>query len=135
MRVYVAGRYAERALLRELAQALGRRGHEVVSRWLTEHTAVRMGDIGQARDYALEDLLDIQRADLFVLVGSRPSQSGGRHVEFGYALALGKRMCVIGKRHNIFHCLPQVKVFASTQDFMYWLDTITGRIRPEVMRP
>ena len=34
---------------------------------------------------------------------------GGRHVEFGMALALGKPIFVYGHKENIFHYLPQVE--------------------------
>lgn len=44
------------------------------------------------------------------------SRRGGRHVEFGGALALGKRLIVIGHRENIFHCLPQVEFFGCWED-------------------
>jgi hypothetical protein len=34
---------------------------------------------------------------------------GGRHVEYGLALGLGKRLIICGPRENIFHTLPQVE--------------------------
>ena len=36
---------------------------------------------------------------------------GGRHVEFGLALAWGKGVVVVGPRENVFHTLPQVEHF------------------------
>lgn len=39
---------------------------------------------------------------------------GGRHVEYGIALARGVRVIVVGFRENIFHWLPQVEFH---QDF------------------
>ena len=38
-----------------------------------------------------------------------PSTSGGLHAEFGMALALRKRLILVGPRENIFHTLPQVE--------------------------
>ena len=46
------------------------------------------------------------------------SARGGRHVEFGLALAAGKRLCIVGPRENIFHFLPRVEVFRSTDDLV-----------------
>lgn len=43
---------------------------------------------------------------------------GGRHVEFGLAVALGKRLIVIGHRENLFHHLPAVEFFESPQEMM-----------------
>lgn len=36
---------------------------------------------------------------------------GGRHVEFGMALAMDKRLVVVGPRENVFHLLPAVEQF------------------------
>jgi len=41
------------------------------------------------------------------------SKRGGRHVEFGLALAWGKRLMIVGPRENVFHCLPQVEQYAN----------------------
>jgi hypothetical protein len=41
--------------------------------------------------------------------------TGGRHVEFGLALAQGKRVIIVGPRENVFHyLLPDAQIFA------YW---------------
>ena len=40
--------------------------------------------------------------------------TGGRHVEFGLALAQGKRMIIVGPRENVFHyLLPDSQIFAT----------------------
>jgi hypothetical protein len=40
--------------------------------------------------------------------------TGGRHVEFGLALAQGKRMIMVGPRENVFHyLLPDSQIFAT----------------------
>jgi hypothetical protein len=41
---------------------------------------------------------------------------GGRHVEFGLAVALNKRLIVVGYRENLFHWLPQVEFVSSWQE-------------------
>lgn len=46
------------------------------------------------------------------------SKRGGRHVEFGMALAWGLRLIVIGQRENVFHCLPQVERYDTWDDFL-----------------
>lgn len=43
---------------------------------------------------------------------------GGRHVEFGMALALAKRCIVIGPRENVFHLLPQVEQYDSWEQYL-----------------
>jgi hypothetical protein len=52
--------------------------------------------------------------------GRIDSGRGGRHVEFGAAVATGKRLIVVGHRENLFHHLPGVEFF----DGPKWLDAI-----------
>lgn len=40
------------------------------------------------------------------------------HVEFGYALALEKRMVIIGLRENIFHTHPMVEHYHTFEEFL-----------------
>ena len=73
---------------------------------------------------AAEDLEDVLRADCLVSFTEEPAAGvawaarGGRHVEFGIALAMGKRLCVVGPRENIFHHLPRVEVFRSLTELI-----------------
>ena len=39
------------------------------------------------------------------------SGRGGRHVEFGIAVAQGMYLIVVGRRENVFHHLPDVRQF------------------------
>ena len=48
---------------------------------------------------------------------------GGKHVETGIALALGRSVYVIGRRENIFHWHPDVRVFADTGAFLSFIDS------------
>lgn len=53
-------------------------------------------------------------ADCVISFTEAPRSSanrGGRHVEFGIALANGARVIVVGHRENIFHWLPQIEFF------------------------
>ena len=43
---------------------------------------------------------------------------GGRHVEFGGAIALQKICVVIGPYENVFHHYPGVEHYASWRDFL-----------------
>lgn len=125
--IYLAGRFADRAVLEAFADQLRNDGYEVTSRWHSEHESCDATDAERCRKYALEDLTDIAQADVFVLVSPRtalPAQgasSGGRHVEFGYALCMGLACCIIGEPENLFHMLPGVRVFRSWSSFREWL--------------
>lgn len=126
MKVYLAARYSRREELRAYAADLVARGYEVTSRWLHGHHQVDNEGLSEEADatdrnrFAQEDWDDMQSADVVISFTEAPRTSnsrGGRHVEFGGALALGKVCFVVGPRENVFHCLPQVIVFSSWKTF------------------
>lgn len=55
-------------------------------------------------DIKLSDLLVLLTESASALVGGTAT-SGGRHVETGFALALGKPVIVVGAPENVFHRL------------------------------
>lgn len=62
--------------------------------------------------FANDDFQDVLEADCIINFTEAPRSSttrGGRHVEFGIALALSLRIIVVGHRENIFHWLPAVE--------------------------
>jgi len=136
MKYYLAGRYDRREELKGYADELRALGHTVTSRWLLYGTHVLASDSKYYLDdgvplamsfFAQEDYEDIKASDALVffsepLFFSEPpdtaSKRGGRHVEFGMALAWGKRLVIIGPRENVFHCLPQVERYRTWQEFL-----------------
>lgn len=115
MKVYLAAPYAARDLVREYADDLLAVGLVITSSWLSEEHDITPGTTGAATDldaatvaqHVADDLAGVEVADLLVIfteasVGVERS-SGGRHVETGYALALGKRVLLVGEPENIFH--------------------------------
>lgn len=107
LKLYLAGRYGRRLELRAYAEQLRAIGHTVTSRWLDcEHEAFDDAPTReQMLDWAEDDTSDINDADVFVAFTEAPDSQygrGGRHVEFGYALAMGKYTVRIGPVENIF---------------------------------
>lgn len=130
--VYLAARYSRRNELREYAKRLNDKGVLVTSRWLNERKALdtQMSDITPqfSRKTALIDLADINAADAIVFFAEDPligTPRGGRHVEFGYGLAKGKRLYVIGPKENVFHFIPGIKHYKSLEAFFEELNGIT----------
>lgn len=127
---YLAARYGRRDELRTYAALLMVAGIHCSSSWLNETSAltVRMRDVkeDELREIALTDIKDIELADALVFFAEDQEKQpprGGRHVEFGYALARGKEIHVIGARENIFHHLPHVTIHASFDEFLKAVDT------------
>lgn len=115
MKAYVAAPFEERLLAMEILQVLEYANIDVVSSWLYVDADTRpiglMAPHEQSKA-ALRDLEEIQAADIVVVLGSRDyahAGTGGRHVELGFALGIGKPVFLLGDRTNIFHHLPAVR--------------------------
>ena len=120
MKIYLASRYSRFAEMRGYREELEGAGHTVTSRWINgDHQIDDQGLSIQAKEaervrFAQEDRDDLLAADCVVSFTEAPRSSnsrGGRHVEHGMALALGKRVVVVGHRENVFHCLPEVEFY------------------------
>ena len=147
--VYLAARYSRREELCRYRDHLHAMGWEVTSRWLNgEHQisdaglaalgptseALVEGEDNQSEDaialrtrFAVEDWADVKKAAVVVSFTEQPRSSasrGGRHVEFGAALAQGKTCLVVGPRENVFHCMPDVQVYAEWPHALAELDRI-----------
>ena len=81
--------------------------------------STQAGEVNRMQ-FAQEDYDDLCSADCVISFTEEPrtmsNSRGGRHVEHGMAIALGKRVIVVGHRENIFHCLPQVEFFPTWED-------------------
>lgn len=124
--VYLAGRYDRREELQGYAARLAERGWSVTSRWLTGHECADADCTPDELElFAREDLVDIDRAGLVVAFTEDPAtagyQSGGRHVELGYALAWGRSVVIVGPRENVFHWLDNVEQFDTFDAFVTWV--------------
>jgi nucleoside 2-deoxyribosyltransferase len=137
MKIYRASRYSRAPQLRAFRSQLERLGHTVTSRWIDGgHELTKEGsreaDHADGIRFAQEDWEDLLAADCVVSFTEEPRKTttrGGRHVEFGAALALGKRVVVIGWRENVFHTLPQVEFCADERAAFLLLEP-----RPELWR-
>lgn len=106
LKVYIAAPYPLMADARAAAVQLEAASIDVTSRWLTCPDEMR-------DDFARMDLADVEAADAIVALnpaGWENQGTGGRHVEFGYALAHAKRVVIVGVRSNLFHHLARVCV-------------------------
>jgi hypothetical protein len=132
LKIYLAARYSRCYEMREVAKFLSDAGHAVVSRWINGGHEISKEGSTQAhflerRIFALDDYADLISCDCCVSFTEEPKTTltrGGRHVEFGIALALNKVCIVIGPAENVFHCLPNVIILDSHFKI---LNTLEGR--------
>jgi hypothetical protein len=104
-------------------------GHYITSRWLNEDPR----DSSEGGDYTEEankwpgiatiDVEDVHASETVVFFSEEPRAwtRGGRHVEFGMGLALGKEMVLVGPVENVFHTLPEVHRFETFDWARLWL--------------
>ncbi len=125
MKIYLASRYSRYLEMQEYRDELAQLGHRIVSRWIEgDHQIDDAGLSLQAKEaerirFAEEDRIDLLSADCVISFTEVPRGSnsrGGRHVEFGMALARGMKLLVVGHRENVFHCLPEVEFHPSWGD-------------------
>ena len=126
MKIYLASRYSRFPEMQSYRSELERAGFSVTSRWIngghqmdSAGMSTQAGEVNRMQ-FAQEDYDDLCSADCVISFTEEPrtmsNSRGGRHVEHGMAIALGKRVIVVGHRENIFHCLPQVEFFPTWED-------------------
>jgi nucleoside 2-deoxyribosyltransferase len=124
VRAYIAARFEQKAEMKALVPVFAANNIQVRAHWLDEtvSSTSQLSDLTPAycAEQAQVDLDDIDACDIFVLFGDKVPKTirGGKHVEFGYALAKGKRVVVIGPQENIFQYLPHVVRYRSLEDFL-----------------
>lgn len=111
MKIYLATLFSRRAEMEVVADQLKAKGYDITARW------VYGGEDGLSRpEIAILDIDDVDACDTvisYTLPCGSMHSGGGRHVEFGYGLAKGKRVVLIGERECIFHHFPSVEVYPS----------------------
>ena len=71
-------------------------GHSVVSTWLGEQIKAAGLSIGAfSQKMAMKDMQEIASADCLILDRATPSMSGGKMIEYGFALAHHKLLYVV----------------------------------------
>lgn len=105
MKVYLSARFARILEMRRYAEQLRRAGITVTSRWLKESSTAVFNRHDDFSTYAQHDLDDVLTSDILIFFSEDEGvyTNGGRHVEFGIALAQGIPIWVVGEKENVFH--------------------------------
>lgn len=129
MKIYLAAQFKEQKLMREWRKLLRQNGHYVTSRWLevSEATEKESASVEAAKDlhdiHASEIMIShtVNRGDLFT--------GGGRHIEFGFALALEKKLINVGGYESVFHQLPQVITVSTIEQAIEIVNNEAAKIK------
>lgn len=115
MRIYIASH--SRELAEEAASVFERKSYVISSRWHRKaFHPTHMHTEDECAAIAQEDYDDIASSDGLVLIAGPDKYSGGKFVEAGIAIGLGKPVTVIGRRENMLLWLPSVRVVATAAD-------------------
>jgi hypothetical protein len=129
MFIYLCSRYSRRDELRQVRERLQNAGHTITSEWLDtdwvidaeKEFAASHAPAEFREEYAVKDLDNVLACEILIAF-TEPSGNGGlrggRHVEFGAALAWGKKIVVVGQRENIFYFHPRVQFFQTTEEML-----------------
>lgn len=128
MKIYLAARYSRHPELQLYAKDLEKLGHEVTSRWIQgnhEISGISRGNINHKDNERLarEDYFDLFISDQVICFTEPPKSNysrGGRHVEFGLAFALNKKIIIVGHRENVFYFLPEIPFYET------WSEALNG---------
>ena len=116
MKFYLAAKFSRREEMEQKANELETYGFKPNCRW------VFGGEEGLTRrDICMLDLEDVEESDLIVLFThprAEPQPGGGRFVEFGYAMALSKKLVVIGPEENVFLTHPDISRYDTWEEFL-----------------
>jgi len=118
LKIYLAARYSRRDELRKIRDELQSLGNTVTSRWLDGDRTTEDDD---KRQVSFDMMKDIDKADCIIVFGDSPEltgRNGAKHVEFGMAIAWGKRQIVVGHRDNLFYHLPAVQFYEDAETMM-----------------
>lgn len=140
MTIYLASRYGDAPRLRDVGERLRAFGHKVTSRWVwaDRRAGRRFEDIPfeEKAEIALENLDDVRACDVLVLFNDHtPGASrGGKFVELGMAIALDKRLIIVGERSSVFEFLPGASRVVDVEMllgvFDNWAKTIETDVGP-----
>ncbi len=115
-KIYVAASFPRKDEASDLAMRLGLLDHIIVSEWLKQDRDFQSPLAGSR--FAKRDLEEIMAADILVCLTGDTLSRGGRHSEFGMALALNKGIYIIGPRESVFHHHPNVRQYDDIQSFL-----------------
>jgi len=134
MKFYVAAH--DRLLASLVAGVITRAGHECTSTWLkNEFLTTEKHTIEERMSIAFEDVEDVCRSDVLVLVAGADKYSGGKFVEAGLAMGRGIPVIVIGRRENMLLWHHSIMSVDTPEMAAKVISNIEQQTQPPAQRP
>ena len=116
-KIYLAARYDRKDEIEKIAEQLST-DFIIVSTWHDKQDKPLV-PIEWLRRSAWNDYLELQSAEIVVVFTDGERCSGGKHTEFGLALAWGIPILLVGQREQVFHYMLEDRmVFSSPEEFL-----------------
>lgn len=133
MKVALSAKFSRRDEMQVVARWLQSLGYVITSRWLEAQADDSDLTAAEASAAAVMDVEDVLEADVLVAFAERPLSRddvrGGRHVELGVALAVGKPVVLVGRPEHVFHSHPGVVRVDCKTDMARALRALAERAR------
>lgn len=124
MKVYISSSYQMKEQAVICRDVLTTHDIEVVSTW---HDGIEADDPSGWASGADIDLKELKTAHILLALNPitwANKGTGGRHVEFGYALGKAIPILIVGERTNAFHHFPGVTCIRVTENCIAALERI-----------
>ncbi len=129
MKFYIAAKFKARHRIKAYNQRIESLGLVNTCPWFlmdTDDSADEDSLGGYSREesavMADRDLSGVREADIFILDTIDATETGGREVELGAALILGKLILHVGPVRNLFHMHPGVHDFLDWDSLINYID-------------
>lgn len=128
MNYYLAGRFTGQSRLRAMRDQMAQAflGWTCTASWLDSKESNYPVTKSQAEAYADRDFKEIDSCEMLILDTLDDSNTGGREVELGYAMAKGVYCIIVGPRRNVFHYVPREHYENWDAFFAVWGSVWTG---------
>lgn len=125
MKIYVASKWQEWEMVKDIIDILKYRNHEIMADW-TNHLKH-----AHNKTYGIEAMAGIKECDLLIAYMANEHYYKGAWVEIGAALVLNIEVYIIGDVTGVFVDHPLVTKFSSVAQVMSFLDTYELRKKLE----
>lgn len=117
-RIYLAASWTRKLEAAVLRASLRDAGFQVDADWIDQPPSAYQLSDDEMAQHARTDMAGVMAADVLVCVTGDTGTRGGRHAEFGMALATGKRVILFGPRECVFHWHPAVRVTGTLAELL-----------------
>lgn len=109
MKFYIAGRNSKRNEIKRMQNALINEGHQITVDWTDDKFIRPYSEHKELSEkYAKLSVDGVKQCDVFLIISDEAGM--GMYVELGVAIALKKKVIVLGDKNSMFYFYPGIIV-------------------------